>query len=353
MNLVNWDEWNSQKNNFKKNRSVNSKLVYGQSSVPFSDISIIIPTYKRSLFLHEALESAIDQTTNFEYTIIVVDNDCDVDVQTDTLMKEYCDKYENVFYYRNESNIGMFGNWNRCLEIANSKWVCLLHDDDILYPNYVEELSKYVGDDKLGAIGVYNEKYDQRISNEKLSTTGKNSLLSVLINMFIRARKGKPIGLTLQDAIHGRYIMPCATLLNKEKSITIGGFDEDYFPIADVVLYTKMIYYYKASFLPLYLAKYRVAQNESLNKETKVKFPIFIYKFTFALCKELKYSSKKIQKKSLHNAINSGGVSVISQDLNDKEIITELNFNPFIYNKITKIILQLTYQLHWAVMLFR
>ena len=353
MQNIIWEEWKSKRSNFDKYSHVKAKLIYGNSIQEQTNISIVIPTYKRANLLEEALQSAINQKTNTAYSVIVVDNASEIDKNTDKLMREYCNRYTNVSYYRNSNNIGMFGNWNRCIEVANSKWLCILHDDDILYPNYIEVVSKYTNNENMGIFGVYNEKYDQRDNDQRLSVTGKSSLMSKLINMFIKARQGKPIPLTFKDAIEGRYIMPCATLLNKRKVHEIGGFDESYFPIADIVLYTKMSFYYNVAFIPLYLAKYRIAVNESLNMDTKRKFPIFTYKFTEQLCKELGYNSIKIRKKSLHNAISSGGLSIISQDMKDDSVIKTLEINRRIYTSFSNKIIQVVYHLKWAAMLFR
>ena len=61
------------------------------------------------------------------------------------LQKEFS-KEGRISYYKNKENLGMFGNWNRCLELARGEWVCILHSDDKIMPNYIEEMSKVVGD---------------------------------------------------------------------------------------------------------------------------------------------------------------------------------------------------------------
>ena len=32
-------------------------------------------------------------------------------------------------YYKNEKNIGMYGNWNRCIELSNGEYLTILNDD--------------------------------------------------------------------------------------------------------------------------------------------------------------------------------------------------------------------------------
>lgn len=107
-------------------------------------VTIGIPTYNRSKYLKEALESALNQTyPNIE--IIVSDN-----TSTDNT-QEMMQQYSNpkIKYFRHKENIGMVGNWNTCLEKANGRYFLLLSDDDIL---------------EKEAIGILIEKFkDKRI----------------------------------------------------------------------------------------------------------------------------------------------------------------------------------------------
>ena len=61
------------------------------------------------------------------------------------LLREY-DSVENTytlkFLYVNKENIGMIGNWNRGFELANTKYVAMLHDDDMLADIYLEEINR-------------------------------------------------------------------------------------------------------------------------------------------------------------------------------------------------------------------
>lgn len=100
-------------------------------------ITIAIPAYK-SQYLAQSISSALAQTyQNIE--VLVVDDKSPEDLESivdlfpDTRLK----------YYRNEENLGgkdFVSSWNRCLELANGRFFCLLCDDDIYAPNFVEEM---------------------------------------------------------------------------------------------------------------------------------------------------------------------------------------------------------------------
>lgn len=76
----------------------------------------MIPTYKRMSLLDKAIHSVTNQMTNYNYEIVVVDNNPDTPIcEIEMLLRKYSN---NLSYYKNEENIGMFGNWNRCVLLA-------------------------------------------------------------------------------------------------------------------------------------------------------------------------------------------------------------------------------------------
>jgi glycosyltransferase involved in cell wall biosynthesis len=103
-------------------------------------LTIAIPVYERIDFFEDALSSALSQ--EYECEVIVVDN-----CSSHNRFREICDmKNGRVKYFRNDSNLGLFGNWNKCFEFATSEFVMILGDDDILHKSYskifVNELRK-------------------------------------------------------------------------------------------------------------------------------------------------------------------------------------------------------------------
>lgn len=97
----------------------------------FTDLlTIAMPVYERKEYFREALESALNQTVKCK--VIVIDN-----CSSHDFFEQICKK-KNVTYYRNDSNIGIAGNFARGFELSESKYVLNLQDDDVLHPQYVE-----------------------------------------------------------------------------------------------------------------------------------------------------------------------------------------------------------------------
>lgn len=95
-------------------------------------VSICIPTYNYGQFITETIESVLAQTYA-DYELIVVDN-CSSD-DTMALVAAYVAKDERIRYFCNESNLGMVGNWNRCLQYVRGEYVKILCADDLLEPS--------------------------------------------------------------------------------------------------------------------------------------------------------------------------------------------------------------------------
>ena len=101
-------------------------------------VSIIIPTYNRSQFLREAVQSAIKQTHR-DLEILILD-DASPDATADVAAEFAGDP--RVQYVRHLNNLGIAGNWRAGIKRAQGEFFCLLHDDDTFEPTFVESLLK-------------------------------------------------------------------------------------------------------------------------------------------------------------------------------------------------------------------
>jgi GT2 family glycosyltransferase len=105
--------------------------------VPVADsnepLTVAIPFYKGHAFLRAAIESVLRQTSP-EWRLLICDDG--PEAGTAALVESYRDP--RIRYLKNDRNLGMAGNWNRCLDAAGANLVNLLHNDDELLPGYVE-----------------------------------------------------------------------------------------------------------------------------------------------------------------------------------------------------------------------
>lgn len=102
------------------------------------DISIVICTYNRALYLPQALESLYHQTINkHQYEVIVVNNNSTD--ETESVCKAFIENHmDGRFVYMNETNQGASFARNTGAAIANGPLLCFMDDDAIAYPNYLQ-----------------------------------------------------------------------------------------------------------------------------------------------------------------------------------------------------------------------
>jgi glycosyltransferase involved in cell wall biosynthesis len=98
-------------------------------------ITIAVTVFSRREFVCDAIRSALNQTVPVK---VIVVEDCGPDVGLrDFITREFGDRIE---YFRNLKNRGLFDNWNACLDYCRTPWLSILHDDDLLHPNFVETI---------------------------------------------------------------------------------------------------------------------------------------------------------------------------------------------------------------------
>lgn len=242
-------------NNFEKCSNVESSLITKTDKSYEPLITVVIPTFKCKInVLKEAIDSVLNQKDFTEFELLIVDNNPEINCTTNSLINEYND--DKIVYFKNSQNIGMFGNWNRGVELSRSNWVVFLHDDDIMSPYFLATCYPFLEDQSIGILKPFNIKFSD---SKDLK--------------FEKPRNLKIERLTLIDFIWGCEIgAPTNIIYNKSVLIEVGGFNFDFFPSADYVLAINCVKKHHVYSIPFELGGYRVGENESLNPNTMKLF---------------------------------------------------------------------------------
>lgn len=91
-------------------------------------VSVCIPTYNYADYLPMAIESVLGQ--NFRDFELIIQDDCSNDATVETVQRYLTD--ERVVFEVNEKNLGLAGNWNRCLAKARGEYIKFVFADDLL-----------------------------------------------------------------------------------------------------------------------------------------------------------------------------------------------------------------------------
>lgn len=222
------------------------------------DITIVIPTFKREEGIDAALKSISDSKGNLLFEVIIVDNEFFdfAGSSKEKILKKYLNL--NIRYFQNKENIGLFGNWNRCVELATTRWVAMLHDDDTILPDYFDKLERFwlcIKDSKdiayIKALEGYKGRKKKTFRDGPIQYYAKD--LEVL---------GANIGLLAAPS--------CGTLINKEIFISVGGYNEQNYPSEDAYYIVRILKLsgYKVFRTSQYMGEMQFANSVSYREET-------------------------------------------------------------------------------------
>lgn len=273
------NEWFDKQDFIKKNSIVESNLVLGSRDLSDSQIQlcISIPTYCRADLLKEALESALSQNTHVKFEIIVVDNNNANASDTMKLMEEYTEKYPFISYYQNSSNLGMAGNWNRCIELSHRPWTLLLHDDDMLDPDYLETVFPAAQNSGCTLAAVFHYNYF-RIPGNLQNYTRNHSFAQKAFSVL---RRGRAFQVKDRDILKCILPSPVGVLLDTNTSIALGGYDitPEGKGIVDAKFHFSHVIHGKAIIIPQLLASKGIGENDYMNIEMPVKILTDFYNY--------------------------------------------------------------------------
>lgn len=170
-------------------------------------VTIGIPTRNRARgYLRDALGSAVAQAyPNLE---ILVSDNCSTD-DTEAAVRGWDDP--RVRYFRHTTDIGANGNFNFLLAAAKGEYFLLLHDDDMLDPDFVEVCLQAV--DGAGDVGII------RTGTRIIDATGA----------VVRELPNEVAGLSMGEWIRGWFasrttLYLCSTLFHTQRLREAGGF---------------------------------------------------------------------------------------------------------------------------------
>jgi glycosyltransferase involved in cell wall biosynthesis len=145
-------------------------------------LSICIPTYNRSKYLGELLDSIIEQ--NISNIEVIISDDCSPD-DTSLLCAVYKQKLPGLKFIQQKKNLGLDLNFLAAIEAAGSEYVWLVGDDDRFEPGGINAvltaLNEWPGIPGM-TVGVidYNSDFTARTGLKRMPPTGKlNGIASV------------------------------------------------------------------------------------------------------------------------------------------------------------------------------
>jgi glycosyltransferase involved in cell wall biosynthesis len=177
-------------------------------------VDVIIPTYKRPVFLKRAIDSVLSQSHQGSFALVVDDNS-DGDpfrMETEAVMREYAEN-EKVVYLKHEVNKNGAAARNTGIRYSNADFIAFLDDDDFYLPNKVRT--------QLDVLRNFDYSWGGICCNH---VRRYNEFAYKAIRV-----EPKPEGNYCYDFLSGQTSMPSSTLLFRSEVFDkVGYFDESF-----------------------------------------------------------------------------------------------------------------------------
>lgn len=204
-------------------------------------VSILMTAYNRQQYIRQAIESVL--ACEYENWELIIVDDCSKD-ETFTIAKEYAQKDLRVRVYKNERNLGDYGNRNRAASFAGGEFIVIVDSDDKMFPSMLE-------------------KWVHLMLHHKTS-----------FGIFAHTTFKEPVVLSSTAIIHTHFLNqpvlsfgPIATIITTTYFKNIGGFPELYGPANDMYYNLKAASGADTLIFPFPLVDYRIHEGQEFNNK--------------------------------------------------------------------------------------
>lgn len=199
-------------------------------------VSILLPAFNAERFIDTTIESVRAQTFT-DWELIAVD-DTSRD-GTFARLQDWATREPRLRAIRNEANLGMTANWNRCLSFATGQYIVKLDADDAFRPKTIEVLvGSMTADDLVGA-GVRTlrcteadlEPFDGQPADDAMLNAGMNPYedqIRTCANWY-------------NLAVYGHQLWHSCGYIVRRDFLNQRGFDERFGCVSDTEMILRML----------------------------------------------------------------------------------------------------------------
>ena len=214
--------------------------------VPSSpSVAVCIPTFNRSAYLRQAIESVLGQTWP-SYSILVSDNASTDD--TADVVAAFDDP--RISYARLERNVGWLSNFNASLDRVDAEFVVVLGDDDQLLPTFLEETVAAL--EAEPRVGLVHTAFDLVGADGELLLGGVNWTDGLVADTIETGDE------FIRRSMRWSCRVCASTVLMRAGALPEVRFDPIDLPAADFGLWLRIALNWDVAFLAKPLVRYRI-----------------------------------------------------------------------------------------------
>ncbi len=233
-------------------------------------IEIIIVTRGLAPYLKKSIESCLNQKENCKVSLLF------------TISKNYEKLNEEILNLCQENNVeihynyedkGLFNNWNIALTHTVADYVCLFHDDDVMYPEFIKRNIEEI--DNHPNCAFYHSKSNLIDSNGNTIKESENSSAKLTSGMNFL------LGIVNSENINP---VPISVVYNMKRLSNRKIFDVLHTFAGDLKCYLEISFNSEILYTEEILTGYRIHSNQTtntINLIIKLKDRIRFLKYLF------------------------------------------------------------------------
>lgn len=213
----------------------------------------MIPTWNpHPEFLKETIDSVLKQDLGALKMQIAVVDDCSTEIDVESILESW-NFHHRLEFYQNETNRGIGGNWNSCIEHSRGEYLHILHQDDLVLEGFYDEYLKVIRTVKPKAIFG-------RVEFEKESKNKFSPIVQPHTG-FIEADL---------ETFTTSIVFQCPTVvIKKEVYDDLGDFDESLKYSVDRDMWIRIAANYNFYYINKVLSVYRIGDHSATSRLVK------------------------------------------------------------------------------------
>jgi hypothetical protein len=208
-------------------------------------VTVAVPACNGARFIREALESVLAQTFR-DFELVVID-DCSDD-ETTAIVSRIRDPRLRLEV--NPFRRGLVGNWNRCLSAADSEYVAIFHQDDVMVSDNLARKIALL--DAYPAVAFVHSNVRQIGSAGEVLSDGWYAPPS-------HGDEGVHQGrVFLERLFNGENVVCCPAVVLRREMVTRHGLFDAHLPFtADWEMWMRLCLFHDVAYLADHLVYYR------------------------------------------------------------------------------------------------
>lgn len=167
-------------------------------------ISVVMPVYNASKYLHEAIQSILNQTFSDFELLILNDNSKDDSLE---IIQDFIKNDNRIILINKDQNIGPALLRNEGFESSKGEFIALMDADDIAHPKRFEkQIAVFNNDSEIGVCGTWYTMFGEKIEEYIFKQNEFHEAIKV--KLLYESCIGNPTAMIRKSVLHNQKYNP-------------------------------------------------------------------------------------------------------------------------------------------------